>query len=383
VSWPRSPLLMVSSSSRTGPAEGLISLARELRAKGLDARFAGDTVRPGENLGESLALAGVPWEQGLRLSRKVRPWDVAHDARMLTSWAREGRYDVLHAAFAHDHALAIWAARRARNHDLRVVRAAQRRIDVTPGALRQRLWALRRSDGVIVHSASYRAALLAQGLDGRRVAHVPGAVDGNWFAPGKSPELRLRWGIPKEVPLAGIVARMKPERGQRDLLRAFARVQRRLGDAWLVLVGRGEDEPALRALTRELGLERVVFGGYLLGPGLVEAYRALDVAVWLREGNDGACRGVLEAMACGVPVVVGDDGAPPELVGETGWAVPPADPGAIAAALEALLGDLERARRLGAAARKRALSFTPRRAADATVAFWRQLRDLAPAAGGG
>jgi len=367
---------MVSSSSRTGPAEGLISLARELRAQGLDARFAGDTVRPGENMGESLALAGVPWEPGLRLSRKARLRDVVHDAKLLTSWAREGRYDVLHAAFAHDHALALWAGRRARNPDLRVVRAAQRRVDMTPGALRQRLWALRRSDGVIVHSASYRAALLAQGLDPLRVAHVEGGVDGNWFAPGKAPELRARWGIPKQAPLAGIVARMKPERGQRDLLRAFAQAQRGLGDAWLVIVGRGEDEPALRTLRKELGLERVVFGGYLKGPGLLEAYRALDVGVWLREGNDGACRGVLEAMACGVPMVVGDDGAPPELVGETGWVVPPGDPGAIAAALQALLGDLQRARRLGAAARERALSFTPRRAADATLAFWRRLRDL-------
>jgi glycosyltransferase involved in cell wall biosynthesis len=371
---------MVSSSSRTGPAEGLISLARELRAQGLDARFAGDTVRPGENLGESLALAGVPWEQGLRLSRKVRLRDVGHDARLLTSWAREARYDVLHAGFAHDHALALWAARRARNPDLRVVRAAQRRIDVTPGALRHRLWALRRSDGVIVHSAAYREALLGQGLDARRVAHVQAGVDGHWFAPGKAPGLRARWGIPKDAPLAGIVARMKRDRGHRDLLRAFAHAQRDVGDAWLVLVGRGEDEPALRALTKELALTRVVFGGYLRGPGLVEAYRALDVAVWLREGNDGACRGVLEAMACGLPVIAGDDGAPPELVGQTGWVVPAADPLAIAAALGALLGDLQRARRLGAAARERALSFTPRRAADATLAFWRQLRDLKPAA---
>jgi len=111
----------------------------------------------------------------------------------------------------------------------------------------------------------------------------------------------------------------------------------------------------------------------------LEAYRALDVAVWLREGNDGACRGVLEAMACAVPVVAGDDGAPSELVGETGKVVPPGDPSAIATALGELLSDLESSRRLGKAARDRALSFTPRRAADETLAFWRQIRDLPPA----
>ncbi|HUJ29602.1 MAG TPA: hypothetical protein VLW85_26460, partial [Myxococcales bacterium] len=92
MNWPRSPLLMCSSSSRTGAVEGLISLAREVRMQhGIDARFAGDTVRPGENLGEHLAHAGVPWETGLRLSRKVRPGDLLHDARTLRRWALSGR----------------------------------------------------------------------------------------------------------------------------------------------------------------------------------------------------------------------------------------------------------------------------------------------------
>src|SRR5438067_2427591 len=146
--WPRSALLLVSSSSRTGPVEGFISLARELRARGVDARFGGDTVRPGENLGEHLALAGVPWETGLRLSRKVRPADLLHDAGSLTRWAREGRFDVLQAGFAHDHHLSLWAAARAKRPDLRVVRAAQRRIDVEPGALRLRLRAVARPIGL-------------------------------------------------------------------------------------------------------------------------------------------------------------------------------------------------------------------------------------------
>lgn len=376
MSWPKAPLLMVSSSSRTGPAEGLISLARELRAQGLDARFAGDTVREGENLGECLTQAGVPWETELRLSRKLRIGDVLRDVSRLTTWAREGRYDVFHAAFAHDHALASWAARRSPTPELRLVRAAQRSIDVTPGPLRQRLRALRRSDGVVVHAEAYRRALLGLGLDERRLAHVPGSVDASWFSPGEAPELRAQWGVPAGARLAGIVARMKPERGHRALLRAWLEVERVVPRAWLVLVGRGEDEAALRALASELGLERVVFGGYLRGPALVQAYRALDLAVWLREGNDGACRGVLEAMACGVPVVVGNGGAPPELAGEAGRAVDPDAPGAIAAALCELLDQEMVARALGRAAQERAGQYTPRRAAEATLAFWRRLRDL-------
>jgi glycosyltransferase involved in cell wall biosynthesis len=172
---------------------------------------------------------------------------------------------------------------------------------------------------------------------------------------------------------------MKPERGHRELLRGFARALREVRAAWLVLVGRGEDEEPLRALVRELAIsDRVVFGGYLRGPGLVEAYRALDVAVWLHEGNDGACRGVLEAMACGLSVIAGNQGAPAELVidGACGRVVDPADPAAIGAALAELLGDLSRARVLGSAAQERAREFTPRRAAEETLAFWHRLRQL-------
>src|SRR2546430_16817885 len=185
---PRAPLLMCSSSSRTGAVEGLISLAREVRMQhGIDARFAGDTVRPGENLGEHLAHAGVPWERDLRLSRKVRPGDALHDARLLVEWARSGRFDVLHTAFAHDHHLCLWAASRTRREDLRVIRAAQRSVDVTPGVLGLRRWALRRSDGVLVHSIAYRDRLLAQGLDPARVAVGVAGAGAPGGDPGRAP----------------------------------------------------------------------------------------------------------------------------------------------------------------------------------------------------
>ena len=370
--WPRAPLLMCSSSSRTGAVEGLIALGRELRAQAIDARFAGDTVRPGENLGEHLAAAGVPWEQQLRLSRKVRLADVLHDVQQLA----RGPYDLLHAAMAHDHLVALLAA--FWRPGLRVVRAVQRRIDVEPGRFGKRLWALRRSDGVLVHCESYRTLLLRH-LPAERVACVPGSVDAQVFTPGCAPGLRARWGIPLDAPLAGVVARMKPERGQRVALAGFAQALREVPSAFLVLVGRGEDEEALRAQVRDLAIaDRVVFGGYQRGPALLQAYRALDVAVWLREGNDGACRGVLEAMACGLPVVAGSEGAPGELVrdGIDGRVVDPADPAAIGRALAELLRDRERAQALGRAARERAEGFTPARAAAETLAFWRRIGAL-------
>src|SRR2546430_7596962 len=213
---PRAPLLMCSSSSRTGAVEGLISLAREVRMQhGIDARFAGDTVRPGENLGEHLAHAGVPWERDLRLSRKVRPGDALHDARLLAEWARSGRFDVLHATFAHDHHLCLWAASRTRREDLRVIRAAQRSVDVTPGVLGLRRWALRRSDGVLVHSMAYRDRLLAQGLDPARMAVVAAGGGAPGVPPGGAPGRRAPRGGAGGGPPPGLGGGGEAGRGPR------------------------------------------------------------------------------------------------------------------------------------------------------------------------
>ncbi len=384
-SWPRAPLLLVASSSRTGPAEGQILAARYLRSQGCDARFAADTVTAGD-IGEHLAHAGVPWLTELRNSRKVKPFDVLHDARLLARWVRQGRPDLLHAAFAHDHHLCLWAALRAGplRENLRVVRTAHRLQDVRPGPLRHRTRALRATDGVIVHCEAYRHELLTQGLQVERVLYLPGAVDSARFTPGRAEHLRRQWGIPLDAPLAGIISRMKPERNHRQLIAGFAAaVGGGLHAAWLVLVGRGEEEEPLKQLISTLPpaiRKQTVFGGYLRGEGLVDAYRALDVAVWLREGNDGACRSVLEAMACGTPVIAGTGCAASELVrdGLDGRTVDPSDAQQIGSALTALLGNLDGARRLGQSARARAEDHTPERFGASLLAFYRLLRSMPP-----
>ena len=110
--------------------------------------------------------------------------------------------------------------------------------------------------------------------------------------------------------MAGIISRIKPEQLRHRLIRAFREVRAAVPEAELLVIGRGEFEPDLRGLVASLGLDgTVIFAGYRAGNELPDAYRALDVMVWLAEGNNGACRSVLEAMATGLPVVGGKVGA--------------------------------------------------------------------------
>ena len=121
----------------------------------------------------------------------------------------------------------------------------------------------------------------------------------------------------------------------------------------LVLCGTGALEGTLRAHAERLGLE-VRFVGQIDSGELVGAYNAATCVVHARPDEVFALS-LIEALACGRPVVASGGGGTPELLGEAGVVAPPADPAAFARLLGDLLGDAARRAALAAAARRRAL----------------------------
>jgi len=120
------------------------------------------------------------------------------------------------------------------------------------------------------------------------------------------------------------------------------------------MAGDGPLRPRLEAAARGAGLaDRAHFLGWW--EDLPALYADLDV-VALTSRNEGTPVCLLEAMAAGVPVVATAVGGVGDVVrhGETGLLVPPGDPGALAAAMAALLGDPERRSSLGLAGRRAA-----------------------------
>jgi glycosyltransferase involved in cell wall biosynthesis len=139
-------------------------------------------------------------------------------------------------------------------------------------------------------------------------------------------------------------------------VRAVARLKGRMPSLRYEIVGEGSDSARLRALSVALGLEaQVEFRGHLSDEELAEAYgRAWLFA--LPSTGEGFGLVVLEAWAAGVPVLVANAGASPELVedGVTGALVPPGDDEALARRLESLLlGPAVERERLAQAGRAR------------------------------
>jgi len=172
--------------------------------------------------------------------------------------------------------------------------------------------------------------------------------------------LRERLGI-GDRPLVVCVSRLVPRKGQDVLIRGMASVRRRVPGAALLIVGGGPYEQRLRALAAEAPPDSVVFAGQVTEEELPRFYAVGDVFAMpcrSRLGGlevEGWGNVFVEASACGKPIVVGDSGGARETVrdGETGLLVDGRDVDEVAAAVADLLGDRERARRMGLAGRDR------------------------------
>ena len=165
------------------------------------------------------------------------------------------------------------------------------------------------------------------------------------------------------------------------LIRAFAELRRRLPDLRLLLVGPESDNPLpLRNLIRDLGLaEHVILAGETVERDLVAAYREAALLV-SPSSYEGFSFPLLEAMACGTPVVCCEGGAVGELVGEAADPIPSGDAPALEVAMERMLTDAPFREKAIAAGLARAAGFSWDRTARETLAAF---SDALAAKGGG
>ena len=156
------------------------------------------------------------------------------------------------------------------------------------------------------------------------------------------------------------VGRLVPKKGFDVLLRACHLLTLRQREFSLTIIGEGPLRADLQGLSRRLGLaERVTFAARRTLDEMPAAYHSADIAalasVVTPDGDrDGLPNVILEAMACGLPVVSCDVGGIPEAVvhGETGLIAASDDPADFAEKLDTLVADADLRRRLGESARR-------------------------------
>ncbi|NEQ48828.1 MAG: glycosyltransferase, partial [Leptolyngbya sp. SIO3F4] len=205
--------------------------------------------------------------------------------------------------------------------------------------------ALKAADSIWTISRYSRTlASAANHLQAKRIEILPCTVDGNGFTPAiANAALQQRYNLSDSRVLMTVARLWKgdPYKGVDVTIRAMPAISDAFPDVKYLVIGRGDDQPRLAQLAKDLGVaDRVVFAGFVPNEELVDHYRLADVYVMPSQEGFGIV--YLEAMACGIPVISGDDdgSADPLQDGLLGWQVPHRDPESVAVAcIEALQGE--------------------------------------------
>lgn len=208
-------------------------------------------------------------------------------------------------------------------------------------------------DHIIAISEAIRQVLIQGGIRPDHVTTVHSSVDIHQFRP--NPEAaavaRAEMGVPPGAPLFGIVAHMIRRKGHDVLFQAVARLSGTAPDMRVAIFGKGEEEQRLRELARTLDIEK-----HLLWRGFNEQLHTvlpgIDCLVHPAR-LEGLGVAILQALACGKPVIACPVGGIPEAVRPPldGWLTPVDDDAALADAMAEMMADPEAAAEKGRAGR--------------------------------
>ena len=323
------------------------------------------------NLMEWLGVATMgfpePFTFGLRawsfLRKNGHRYDIIHDNQSLSYGVWAVSRSVPSVATIH-HPITV---------DLKIAMAASRPFWEKFKQLRwyafipmQKQVARRLHRIITVSECARRDIVSAFGIRKERCVTVPNGIDTQLFKPLP--------GVRRD-PARVIVTNSAdtPLKGLGHLLTAVDRLRRQGRTVRLVVIGAPKKNGVIERQLRALDLGALVtFTGRVSDAELVHQYASASIAVVPSE-YEGFGLPVGEAMACGVPVVSSTGGALPEVVGEAGILVPPADPPALAAAIIGLLDAPSKAEALGWEGYRRVQQqFSWEQAARKTVTVYRE-----------
>lgn len=356
-----------------GPARQALSLTRCLRPEYDTVLGAGTpTASEGELSHPEVSVHPLP------LVRPLRP---ATDARALSAvrrLIRAHRAELVHTHMAKAGTVGRLAATTVRPRPRTVhtyhghVLEGYFRPSVQRAFVNAERGLAHLTDLIIAISPEIRDSLLDLGIgtpEQYRVIPLGFDLEAHRQVAGHSGVLRERLHLADDVPLVGVVGRLVPIKDHSTLLDAMTR----LPEVHLAVLGDGELRADLEAEVATKGLtQRVHFVGWWAD--IPSAMADMDV-VALSSRNEGTPVSLIEAGACGRPLVATDVGGVRSVVtdGQSGLLVPAQDPSSLADALGRLLGDEDLGRCFGLAARERSTAFGQARLVDDIRALYREL----------
>jgi len=311
-------LHLYSNRKWTGPADHALNLVAWLRIhRDFQAYFAcGRRKGLANRLQEKADERDVPHFDNLLLNKHLN-WTIIPDIFTLKKIVARESINLIHSHQDNDALTAVLAG-----FGKILVRTC---YEGEPAPLYVRRRFIFRNTARIMTASLRVQAYLSQAFPEKWVEQVDIPVDLEKFSPApKSEKLCREFGIMRDEPVAGIVARVQKHKNFRLLLNAIEEVVREIPRFKFLIVGRGTHIDTLaRQPVIQKGLQNnVIFTGYR-SDDYQDVLNLFDYMIFLHPGSDGSCRAVREALACGKPVVAIRKGILPELIKdrETGMLV--------------------------------------------------------------
>ena len=321
-----------------------------LLAKGLDrSRFEPHVIlltRAGPYL-EELEQAGVP----VTLIGKRFKLDIGSFFR-LVSFLKQQKFDLVHTWIFAANSYGRVAARFA---GVPRIVAGERCVDEW-----KRWWHFaidrflaRKTDRILTNSQGVVEFGRKHGIDPKLFRVIPNAVPELTLDPAARQSVRRELGLSEDAILIGIVGRLWPQKGVKDLLWAMELIRVVRDDAYLVVVGDGPERQRLEYYRDQIGVgQRIRFVGHRTDSA--RWIQALDL-LWNGSMYEGQSNAILESMQAGVPVIATDIPGNRDLIvaGETGFLYRRGDLSTLARRTQKLLNDPDLYGRFSAASIRR------------------------------
>lgn len=273
-----------------------------------------------------------------KIGMTLTPWLMAAAMRpVIRKLLREGmQFDAIDAHYFYPDGVAAVMLGRTFNKPV-VITARGTDLNLIPQYPRPRRmiqWAAARAAGMITVCQALKDVLVELGVPAERVTVLRNGVDLKMFQPPQD-RMALRRSLNMTGTTLLSVGHLIERKGHDLVIRALTN----LPDTRLLIAGDGEEESNLRAIAHECGVtDRVSFLGAIKHDALRDYYGAVDVLV-LASSREGWANVLLEAMACGTPVVASNVWGTPEVVAtpEAGVLMRERTPTALADAVKALL----------------------------------------------
>ena len=214
----------------------------------------------------------------------------------------------------------------------------------------------KRTQAVVVNGSGVRVFYMSRGIPSEKIQIIPNGIGPTRSSDVTREELLKEFGLPVGTRLIGAVNRLWPQKRVKDLIWAADLLKVVRDDVHLLIIGDGPHRARLERYRDKVQIrDRVHFLG--ARDDVARLMPHFD-CLWLGSEYEGMSNAVMEAMACGVPVVASDIPGNRDLIihSETGYLFPVGGRADIARHTNRLLDDASLAKRLGVAARERVLS---------------------------